>query len=51
MDYETRCSGCKHFEFAEYWNGDEELEVFICHKKHYDHIGWYRPPCEDYEEE
>lgn len=44
------CSGCKHFEYDESWDGEEEWGIFLCGKDHYDHIGWDAEPCEDYEE-
>lgn len=50
MDYEERCSGCIHFNFEQMWSGVEDDCLFFCQKGHHDHIGWYRPPCEDYEE-
>ena len=46
-----RCSSCKHFDYDEIWNGDEEIEIFQCGKGHFEHIGWNTEPCEDYEED
>ncbi len=46
------CSGCKHFEYDEYWYPDDEEEygVFNCKKGNLEHIGWNQPPCEKFEE-
>lgn len=44
------CSGCKHFDYDEFWDGEEETGIFHCGKGHYEHIGWNTEPCEDYEE-
>lgn len=47
----AKCSGCKHFDYDEIWDGEEEIELFCCSKGHDEHIGWNTEPCEDYEED
>lgn len=45
-----KCSSCKHFDYEELWDGEDEYGFFHCEKGNIDHISWDAEPCEDYEE-
>ena len=56
-DYKVRhqcdrtCADCEYYDFKIAFDefGSYMLENF-CAKNHYDYVGWYSEPCEDFKE-
>lgn len=42
------CSSCNFFDYDEIWDGEEESQIFICKKEHFEHIGFNTDGCEDW---
>ena len=47
---EKLCWNCKHFEYEESWDGEEECGFYICNKGNSDIVGWGVELCKDFEE-
>lgn len=47
-DNRKLCSSCAFFDYDEIWDGEEETQIFICKKGHYNHIGFNTDGCEDW---
>lgn len=50
MNKKKLCSSCFYFDYDEIWNGEEEIQLFECHKGHSDHIDFNVDGCEDWRE-
>lgn len=44
----NRCVDCFYFDYDELWDGEEEIQLFMCGKQHWDHISFNADPCEDF---
>lgn len=42
------CSSCAYFNYDEIWDGEEEIQIFICEKGRYEHIGFNTDGCDDW---
>lgn len=42
------CSSCDFFDYDEIWDGEEESQIFICKKGHFEYIGFNTDGCEDW---
>lgn len=47
---EKLCWNCKHFEYEESWDGEEECGFYICNKGNSDIVGRCVELCKDFEE-
>lgn len=46
---DRECIDCRHFDYEEIFDGEEEYGIFTCKKDHYERIGWGAVDCEDFE--
>lgn len=43
------CCDCAYFEYDETWDGEEEIEIYICKKEHYERIvNFNAEGCDDW---
>lgn len=42
------CCRCDFFEYEEIWDGENEVQIYVCLKEHYDHIDYNADGCENW---